>query len=104
MIAVNPPTVSFDDVMQDERAIYKWLQNIVYISTSSFAYLIHKPQDQYGFCFVQGVPATLEDTEALSRRISFIRETQCKLVFSSALGPISNWYQQMADSGISPPI
>lgn len=32
-------------------------------------------QDIYGFCFVTGVPATPEATEALVRRIAFIRET-----------------------------
>jgi trimethyllysine dioxygenase len=29
----------------------------------------------YGFCFVKGIPPTPEATEALIRRISFIRET-----------------------------
>ena len=38
-------------------------------------------QDQFGFCLVSGVPATPEATEELSKRIGFIRETQCKLVF-----------------------
>lgn len=32
-------------------------------------------QEQFGFCFVTGVPPTPEDTEALVRRIAFIRET-----------------------------
>ena len=38
----------------------------------------HIYQDQFGFCFVLGVPATPEATEELSKRISFIRETQCR--------------------------
>lgn len=35
-------------------------------------------QDRFGFCLVSGVPATPEATEELSKRIGFIRETQCK--------------------------
>jgi len=59
-IALRPPTVAFDDVMREEASVYAWLQNI----------------DRFGFSFISGVPATIEDTEALSRRIAFIRETQ----------------------------
>lgn len=32
-------------------------------------------QDTYGFCLVSGIPGTPEATEALIRRIAFIRET-----------------------------
>lgn len=32
-------------------------------------------QDVYGFCFIEGIPHTPEATEALIRRIAFIRET-----------------------------
>lgn len=32
-------------------------------------------QDLYGFCLVEGIPPTPEATEALVRRIAFIRET-----------------------------
>lgn len=35
-------------------------------------------QDRFGFCLVSEVPATPEATEELSKRIGFIRETQCK--------------------------
>lgn len=34
-------------------------------------------KDEYGFCFVTGVPVTPEATEELIRRMSFIRETHC---------------------------
>ena len=34
-------------------------------------------QEKFGFCFVSGVPAAPEDTEKLSERIGFIRETKC---------------------------
>ncbi|KAG8804006.1 hypothetical protein FRC17_006056, partial [Serendipita sp. 399] len=59
-IVKDPPTVAYEDVMKDELGVYKWLQKI----------------DQFGFCFVTGVPPTTEDTEALIKRINSIRHTQ----------------------------
>ena len=35
------------------------------------------PQQAFGFCFVTGSPATPQETEALVKRIGFIRETHC---------------------------
>ncbi|EPQ32483.1 uncharacterized protein PFL1_00677 [Pseudozyma flocculosa PF-1] len=58
-IGSSPPTVRYDDVMASDEGVLKWLTKVA----------------QYGFCFVQGVPPTPEDTEALVRRIAFIRET-----------------------------
>lgn len=66
-IAVNPPTVSYDavvatsasDAEEAERGVLRWLEKI----------------DEFGFCFVEGVPPTPEATEALIRRISHIRQT-----------------------------
>ncbi|CAO1633555.1 unnamed protein product [Parajaminaea phylloscopi] len=58
-IAANPPTVAYDEVMQDDRGVLKWLEKIW----------------QYGFSFVDGLPATPEATEELIKRIAFIRET-----------------------------
>ncbi|KIY68850.1 Trimethyllysine dioxygenase [Cylindrobasidium torrendii FP15055 ss-10] len=56
-----PPTVTYEQVMQDdELGLFRWLSNV----------------DKFGFSFVTGVPTTLEDTEKLSERIGFIRETQ----------------------------
>ena len=45
----------------DDHGLFKWLSSV----------------DKFGFCFISGVPATPEATEELSRRIGFIRETQC---------------------------
>ncbi|KII89632.1 hypothetical protein PLICRDRAFT_558618 [Plicaturopsis crispa FD-325 SS-3] len=61
-IAQAPPRVTFEDVMnaEDGRGVWRWLRAV----------------DKFGFCFVSGVPTTPEATEALSRRIGFIRETQ----------------------------
>ncbi|KAG6331400.1 hypothetical protein ID866_7686, partial [Astraeus odoratus] len=60
-IAKSPPTVTFDEVIDDSDAgLYKWLRAI----------------DHFGFCFVSGVPPTPEATEKLCGRIGFIRETQ----------------------------
>ncbi|KAI0249174.1 hypothetical protein BJV78DRAFT_1328612 [Lactifluus subvellereus] len=58
-IAKDPPSVAYDEVMSNERGVYKWLSRI----------------DKFGFCFVQGIPPTPEATEDLSVRIGFIRET-----------------------------
>ena len=63
-ILQSPPTVTYEEVMDaDERGLFKWLSNV----------------DKFGFCFISGVPVTTEATEELSRRIAFIRETQCQL-------------------------
>jgi trimethyllysine dioxygenase len=36
-------------------------------------------------CFISGVPPTPEATEELSKRIGFIRETQCEFVVSRGI-------------------
>ncbi|KAH9481695.1 Trimethyllysine dioxygenase [Psilocybe cubensis] len=60
-IQQSPPTVAYEEVMNDNNhGLYKWLTNV------------HK----FGFSFVSGVPATTEATEELALRIGFIRETQ----------------------------
>ncbi len=51
--------LSIHDQELADRGLLKWLQKLA----------------QYGFCFVRGLPATPEATEALVRRIAFIRET-----------------------------
>lgn len=60
-IKQDPPTVDYAKVMHpDDAGLYQWLSKI----------------DEFGFCFVKGVPPTPEATEELSTRIGFIRETQ----------------------------
>ncbi|KAF8575426.1 Trimethyllysine dioxygenase [Ramaria rubella] len=59
-IQQDPPTMQFGEIMEDERAVWKWLQKI----------------ERFGFCFVAGVPTNPQDTERLTRRIGNIRETQ----------------------------
>ncbi|KIM63545.1 hypothetical protein SCLCIDRAFT_15533 [Scleroderma citrinum Foug A] len=60
-IAKSPPAITYEEVMDDsDSGLYKWLSDI----------------DRFGFCFVSGVPPTLEATEGLCERIGFIRETQ----------------------------
>ena len=58
-IEAAPPQVEFEAVMHSDEALLQWLNKI----------------DQYGFCFVAGVPANPAETEALVRRIAFVRET-----------------------------
>ncbi|KDN48556.1 hypothetical protein RSAG8_02543, partial [Rhizoctonia solani AG-8 WAC10335] len=55
-----PPTVSYEEVMKDDVGVYRWLQKI----------------DEFGFSFISGVPPNPEATEALTRRIAFIRDTK----------------------------
>ncbi|GAA6059985.1 hypothetical protein JCM10212_001334 [Sporobolomyces blumeae] len=58
-IAQSLPTVAYDEVMSSEKGVFEWLKRI----------------DTYGFSFCSGIPGTPEATEALIRRIAFIRET-----------------------------
>ncbi|RKP18060.1 Trimethyllysine dioxygenase [Rozella allomycis CSF55] len=53
------PKVEFKQVMSDDKILLQWLENI----------------EKYGICFVKNVPPNAKDSEALARRISFIRET-----------------------------
>ncbi|WP_419904383.1 TauD/TfdA family dioxygenase [Kiloniella sp.] len=53
------PKVSYDDVMAGDEGLKSWVELI----------------DYYGFAIVDGTPATPEATEALARRITYIRET-----------------------------
>ncbi|KAI1318766.1 hypothetical protein EDD11_005837 [Mortierella claussenii] len=58
-IVSNLPEVSYEDVMESDKGLAKWLDNV----------------HVYGFSFVSGVPVTTEATEKLATRITFIRET-----------------------------
>lgn len=58
-IAAHPPSINYNEVMADDRGVWKWLEKI----------------SQYGFSFVDEVPPTPEATEELIKRIAFIRET-----------------------------
>ncbi|MCZ4283067.1 trimethyllysine dioxygenase [Kiloniella laminariae] len=58
-IAGHLPTVSYDDVMAGDEGLKSWVELI----------------DYYGFAIVDNTPATPEATEALARRITYIRET-----------------------------
>ncbi|KAI8926411.1 hypothetical protein BC831DRAFT_511713 [Entophlyctis helioformis] len=58
-LAGRLPTTPYDEIMAGDAGLAKWLNNI----------------DEYGVGFVSGVPANPKDTEALARRVSFIRET-----------------------------
>jgi trimethyllysine dioxygenase len=53
------PTVDHDAVLHDDAATREWLELIA----------------RFGFCIVTGTPATVEATEALARRIGYVRET-----------------------------
>ncbi|XP_070773845.1 trimethyllysine dioxygenase, mitochondrial [Enoplosus armatus] len=55
----NVPSAKWDAFMSSDEEVKKFLQN----------YLL------YGIAFVDGVPATVEATEAVTQRVSLIRET-----------------------------
>lgn len=58
-IGNDPPTVTYEEVINSEEGVYEWVKRI----------------DKYGFSLVSGIPPTPEATEALVRRIAFIRDT-----------------------------
>ncbi|GJJ68072.1 trimethyllysine dioxygenase [Entomortierella parvispora] len=58
-ISSQLPEVAYKDVMESDKGLAKWLNNI----------------HVHGFSYVSGVPVTTEATEALANRIAFIRET-----------------------------
>lgn len=53
------PVVDHDAVMSDDAAAAAWLDHIA----------------RFGFCIVSGTPTTMAATEALARRIGYVRET-----------------------------
>ncbi|KAI9370189.1 P-loop containing nucleoside triphosphate hydrolase protein [Aspergillus egyptiacus] len=53
------PTVSYGDVMANDKGLLSWLEHIY----------------DWGFCFVKDTPVDPESTEALLKRIAFIRHT-----------------------------
>ncbi|KAI5805553.1 hypothetical protein DFH27DRAFT_551694 [Peziza echinospora] len=54
-----PPEVEYEEVMASDAGVAKWTSKIY----------------TYGFCYVNGVPVTAEDTKKLVERIAHIRET-----------------------------
>jgi trimethyllysine dioxygenase len=53
------PTVSHDEIMSSNEGLKRWLSMV----------------EEYGFALASGVPQSLEATEALVRRIGYVRET-----------------------------
>jgi trimethyllysine dioxygenase len=58
-IARQLPRVACEEVMAEDAALERWLAAV----------------ETYGFCLVEGVPATPEATAALAKRIGYLRET-----------------------------
>ena len=58
-IAADFPQVPYDALMADDAALETYLEKI----------------ERFGFCFVEETPATPEATQAVAKRISYIRET-----------------------------
>ena len=81
-IAKDPPTVTYEEAMTD-RGLFNWLSKVVSVAANLPShrnairgfYTFY--QDKFGMCFVTGIPPTPEDTEKLSERIGFTRETKC---------------------------
>lgn len=57
--SISTPTIAHDRVMGSDAGVREWLRLTF----------------QYGFSIVTGTPATLDATEALLRRIGYVRET-----------------------------
>jgi len=58
-MAAGAPAVAHEAFMRDDAVLKEYLEAIA----------------RYGFCFVEGVPGTPEATQAVARRITYIRET-----------------------------
>ena len=58
-MSAGVPQIAFDAVMADDSVLKEYLEAVA----------------RYGFCFVEGVPATPEATRAVATRIAYIRET-----------------------------
>ncbi|MGE0138592.1 MAG: trimethyllysine dioxygenase [Ilumatobacteraceae bacterium] len=54
-----PPTVPYDEVMASDEGVARWLRKVA----------------AYGFAIATGTPPTAEATEALARRVGYVRET-----------------------------
>jgi trimethyllysine dioxygenase len=87
-IGKAPPTVTWDDVMGRKAGSSAVQESQQEDQEQEVDISIHDPEladrgllkwllklSTYGFCFISGLPATPEATEALVRRIAFIRET-----------------------------
>ncbi|CAO3640718.1 unnamed protein product [Cunninghamella blakesleeana] len=75
--------LNFDDVINTDEALAEWLYRI----------------EIDGLAFVDNVPSTLEDTEKLARRISFLRETHYSKgmwSFTADLAHADTAYTQLA--------
>jgi trimethyllysine dioxygenase len=59
LITDHWPTVEHGAVMSGDEGLAEWLDKIA----------------TYGFCIVQGTPTTIEATEALLRRVGYVRHT-----------------------------
>lgn len=64
--------------MEDDYALWDFLRKIVGILVFMKTQRIDNLQEDFGVCFIRGVPATTDETEQLALRISRIRHTQCK--------------------------
>lgn len=58
-IAADFPQMPYDAVISDDAALETYLDKL----------------ERFGFCFVEGTPATPEATQAVAKRIAYIRET-----------------------------
>lgn len=58
-VALNPPCVEFDAVMNTDRAVLEWLEKI----------------EKYGFCFVEQTPLEPDMSKRLMERVGVIRDT-----------------------------
>ncbi|KAI8377561.1 trimethyllysine dioxygenase [Radiomyces spectabilis] len=57
--SLNLPAVDHEEVMHSKEGLAKWLNNL----------------EVYGIAFVDNTPTTIEATEALGRRLCYLRET-----------------------------
>ena len=77
-LRADPDILPVDRVLWDAAAIEAARPQVPYeglIGGEAVLKSFLEQVERYGFCFVEGVPATPEATQAVARRIAYIRET-----------------------------
>ncbi|KAI7889345.1 trimethyllysine dioxygenase [Mucor mucedo] len=80
---LNVPALQHEEVMETTQGLKAWLDQL----------------ETYGISFIEGVPTTVEATEALARRLCFLREThysQGIWSFTADLAHADTAYTQLA--------
>lgn len=76
-IAAKPPTIDHAAIMKSDDGVKQWTSLIVSHNARKYQsrLLTRNAQRKWGFCFIDGCPASGKATQELIERIAFIRQT-----------------------------